>query len=134
MVPVTIMGIVMVMPVIVIAIVVVPVVGSPGPPVSRVVSPVPGGPPYHISRTVDVPDHRPGSYIIIGGSDHIDIVPVDFSGVTRIRRFCIDRFDDIIGTVKCLIPDQLYLHSTVGHLLHDENGHILLLIPVKSSP
>ena len=41
-VPVTIMGIIMVMPVIMVPVVIVPVVGSPGTPVRRIVAPVPG--------------------------------------------------------------------------------------------
>jgi hypothetical protein len=41
-VPVTVMGIIIVIPVIVVPVIIVPVVGSPGIPVRRIVTPVPG--------------------------------------------------------------------------------------------
>jgi hypothetical protein len=41
-VPVTVVGIVMVMPVVVVPVIIVPVMGSPGAPVRWVISPVPG--------------------------------------------------------------------------------------------
>lgn len=80
---------------------------------------------------IDKPDHWPGCDIIIGGSNHIHIFSVSLPGVSRIRRFGIDRFNDIVRPVKRLIPDQLNLDRTVPQLFNHENSNILLLVTVK---
>ncbi len=131
MVPVAVVGIVVVVPVVMVSVVVVPVVGPPWTPVDRVVPPVPGGPPDHVPGVVDESDQRPGRDVIIGGGHHIDIVPDYLAGVSRIGRFGIDRFDDIVGAVEGLIPDQLDLDSSAGQLLHHENGHVLLFVTAQ---
>jgi hypothetical protein len=96
----TVMGIIMVMPVIMVPVVIVPVVSSPGTPVPWIVTPVPGRPPYHISGMVDIPDQWPRGNIIIGRGDHIYISPIDLPCISRISCFGIDRFNDIVRAIK----------------------------------
>jgi len=77
------------------------------------------------------PDHGPGSNIIIGRGDYIDISPVSFPGISRIGRFGIDRFNNIIRSIERLIPDQLDLHFSVPKLFHYKNSDVLLLVAVQ---
>jgi hypothetical protein len=103
--PGSIMAIVVVMPMIMVPVVIMPVVGPPGSPVAGIISPVPGRPPDRISGMKDKPDQWPGCNIIIGCGHHIYIVPVYFASISRIACFGIDRLNNIIGSVKRLIPD-----------------------------
>jgi hypothetical protein len=80
---------------------------------------------------VDIPDQGPGCNIIIGSGDHIHISPVDFSCISRVGCFGIDRFHNVIGPVKGFVPDQLDLYSIVRQLFHHKNGHILLLVLIQ---
>jgi hypothetical protein len=80
---------------------------------------------------VDRPDQRPRCNIIIGRLDHIYIAPVSLPCVSRIARFGIDGFYNIIRSVERLIPDQLNLHGSVRQVLHHENGYVLLLITIQ---
>ena len=82
---------------------------------------------------VNIPDQRPGCNIIIGRCDHIIISLVDFTGVSWIRCFGIDWFNDIIGSVKGFIPDQLDLRGPVLQLFHYEYCDILLFIAIQGS-
>jgi hypothetical protein len=134
MVPGTVMAIIMIVPVIMIPIVVMPVMGSPGAPVPGIVPPVPGRSPNDVSRMVNIPDHRPGGNIIIGRGDHIGISGVHISGISRIRRFSIDGFHNIVRSVESLIPDQLDLHRSVPQFFHHEDSNILLLVAVQCRP
>ena len=116
----------------VISVVEVPVVGSPGPPVDRVVTPVPRGAPADVVRIVYEPDHRPGSDFIICGSYHGNIVSVDGPAtVAGIRCFSIYGFNDVVSSVKRLIADELYLYRSVAELLHGEDCHILVFVAVE---
>jgi hypothetical protein len=112
-VPVSVMGVVMVMPMIMIPVVIMPIVGSPGSPVSGIISPIPGGPPDHISGMIDKSDQWPGCNIIIRCGNNIYIIPVNFPGITRIGGFGIYWFNNIIRPVKSLVSDQLDLHCAV---------------------
>jgi hypothetical protein len=111
MVPVAVVGIIVRVPVIMVAVVVVPVPGPPGMPVDRVVSPVPRRVPGNVEGIEDEPDHRPGSDFIICGSYHGNIVSVDCPApVAGIRRFSIYGFNDIVLSVEVFITHELYLH------------------------
>ena len=123
--------VVMVMPVIMVSIIIVPVVGPPWAPVARIISPVPMRPPNYVARPVHIPDYRPGSNIIISGGDHIYFPTICLSRVSGIWCFSINRFHNVIRTIKGLITNQLDLHCTIPELLHDEHSNILLLISVK---
>ncbi len=104
-VPVTIVGIIMVMPVRMVPVVIVPVVGSPGTPVCRIVAPVPGRPPYPVSGMEDMPDQWPCSNIIIACMDHIGISTVGHPCVSRVRRVRIDGLHNVIRSVERFISD-----------------------------
>jgi hypothetical protein len=71
MIPVTIMLIIMRMPVRMITVIIMPVIWPPGMPVCGIIAPVPVGTPDSISRSIDEPDNRPGSDVIIGGGNYI---------------------------------------------------------------
>jgi len=132
-VPVTVVSVVVWIPVVVVTVVVVPEERPPGMPVDRVVTPVPVGAPYDVAGTVDVPDHRPGCYLIVGGGDHGHIVPLDGpSGVTGIGRLSIVGLNYVIPSVKSLVADQLYLNLAVAKLLNGEYCHVLVLVTVKN--
>jgi hypothetical protein len=132
MVPVTVMTVIMVMPLIMIPVVVVPVMRSPWTPVSGIVTPVPGWSPYPVPGMIYIIDYRPCTDIIIARIDHIWITPVYGPCITRVGCFCINGFNNIIWTVECLIPDKLYLHSSIIHFFHNENSDILLFVSVQS--
>jgi hypothetical protein len=119
-------------PVRVIPVIIMPVVRSPGRPVTWVIAPVPGRAPYHIVRTVDEADDRPCSYFIIGSPDHIRLVcPDSATGVARIRCLSIIGFDYIIFAIKGFITDQLYLNRPVFELFNNKDSHILLIFAVN---
>jgi hypothetical protein len=110
----------------VVTVVGVPVEGSPGPVVDRVVTPVPVGAPADIVGCIDEPDHRPGSNFIVCGSYHGHVVSVDcIALITGIGRLCIYGFHNVVPSVKILITDQLYPYLTVAQLLNCEDCHIL---------
>ena len=132
-VPVTVVSVVVRIPVVVITVVMVPVEWSPGMPVNRVVTPVPVGAPDYVVRTVDEPDYRPGCYLVVGGCNNSHIVPLDGAArITRVGRFRIVWFYDVIFAVKSLITYKLYLNLSVSKLLNGENCHILVLVAVKN--
>jgi hypothetical protein len=89
--PAAIMTKIIVVPVIMIGIVLVPVNGSPWPPVRRAVAPIPGRSPAHIGRAEHEQYHRPGGYLISSGILNGDIAVigvgrVDVARITRVGR------------------------------------------------
>jgi hypothetical protein len=88
--------------------------------------------PAYVVRVVYVPDHRPGSDLIICGSYHFDIVCIDCRAcVAGIRCFCINGFDDIVLSVKQLVTYELYLHRSILELLYGKHCYVLRFLFVK---
>lgn len=119
-------------PVVVISVVVMPVVGTPGVPVYRVVSPVPGGAPYYIVGHVYEPYYRPCGNFNVSGPYNCRIVPVCPSGITGIGCLGIIGFYYVIPSVKCFVTYKLYLYRTVAETLNGEYGYVLTFVPVEN--
>jgi len=131
-VPVTVAGVVGGIPVVMVTVVLMPEEWSPGMPVDRVVTPVPVGAPYGVVRIVHVPYHRPGCHLIVGGGNNRHIVPLYGPAVvTGVGCLRVDRFHNVILSVKSLVTYQLYLHLAVAKLLNSEDSHILVFVAVK---
>ena len=120
MVPVAIVAVIVIVPVVMIPIIIVPVVRPPGTPVPGIISPVPVGSPHNVTGKINVSDQWPCSNIVIGGGYDVDIPGVGPAPISRIRRFCIIRFNDIIRSVQRFIPDQLDLYFSVTHFFNHE--------------
>ena len=125
-------------PVVVISVIVVPVIGSPGPPVVRIISPRPRRAPYYITGTIDVNNHRPGCHFIIGGGNNLYFIvvvsPIIVAHIARIGCLAVVGFDDIVWSVKGFIADDLQLNSTITKVFDGDHSHILIFPFVEGHP
>jgi hypothetical protein len=121
--------------VVMVTIIIMPVVRTPGTPPVRVVTPVPGRTPDHISGQKDEPHQRPGSYLISCHPVYHHGLSFHITGVTNITRIgcfiisvgIIIGFNDIVLTIQGLIPDQLDANLVIGFTLDVKDGHVLVL-------
>jgi len=130
------MGIIMI--VAVVAGIIMPVPGTPRIPVNRIITPVPSRTPGDISGIENKPDQRPGCNLIRGGPYNRNrggtSVPARIAGIRGLPFLIgINRLDNIIFTVKLLIPDELYPDRLVTETFNSEDGHILEIIPVQGN-
>jgi hypothetical protein len=116
---------------VVVAVVVVPVVRTPGAPVVGVVTPVPYRAPGAVNRTCEVNNHRPAGYFIIGGVDNVGLSPDYIATVSGVGCLGILGLDDVVFAVKSFVANQLYHDGTVAFFLNHNNSHVLVLILVE---
>ena len=76
----------MVIPVVMIAVVEIPVIWSPCMPVCGVIAPIPCRMPYHIVGHVDEPYYRPVTNLIVSSSDNGNI-PGIIPGISGVGSF-----------------------------------------------
>lgn len=94
------MYVVIVVPVVMISVVVVPVIRSPGSPGDRVVTPVPGRAPYNVIRHKDESYNRPGCYLVSGGPDKCNICcTCSVPHIAGVGSFIIYGFNNVISAI-----------------------------------
>jgi len=132
-------GVVVRVPMRVVSVVVMPVVRVPRVPVGGVVSPAPSRMPRAIVWTVNVNYNRPLRYLvescgysrtIIVRFGYVHAIPT----VARIGGLCINWLNNVAGTIKGFVSNQLNLHRTVGKSFNHNYSYILILSLVKRNP
>jgi hypothetical protein len=86
--------------------------------------------PNHVSRHEHEAYYRPCGYFISCSSYNRHTIVIQSrcaAGITRVGSFIKNWLNDIISSIKGLIPDKLDGNRAIGFLNHCENGHILVL-------
>lgn len=125
MIPVPVMPVIPGVVVIVVTVIMMPVEGRPGPPVCGIIVPVPGRTPHYVSWHKYKPDDRPSSNFVGGCANNLHSLVVDPAGVSRVRCFIVNRLNNIVSAIQCLITYQLHSYSSVWLLYYGEYSHIL---------
>lgn len=127
-------------PVVMVAVIEVPVMWCPGMPVNGVVAPVPWRTPYHIGRPVDVNDYRPACYFVISGFHNANIATGVYllfgnnTGISGVGCFGVSRFNDIVGAVERFITDKLNMHRPTTHFFNNKYSYILKFVLIQRNP
>jgi len=125
-------------PVVVVAIVVVPVIRTPWAPPVWVIIPVPGRMPSNIRWQVHESDQRPCGHFIGCYTVHDNCLTVHNRCCTNISRIggfiyvgSIIWLNNIVLTVHSFITDQLDPHLVIGFALHNKYSDVLVFTGIN---